>query len=117
MNRDLLNQRLQAGTLSLWELGDLLGVHPHHLHTHDTAGGLVNQPVRVLIDLARQLDMHPAGLIAGLEPVRANRRESASCEPDAGPDHDALTVLTCPLPHRQGRGYPVIWSWRCRTAS
>ncbi|HEV7963526.1 MAG TPA: hypothetical protein VGP57_13385, partial [Actinoplanes sp.] len=86
-------------------------------HTHDTAGGLVNQPVRVLIDLARQLDMHPADLIAGLEPVRANRRESASCEPDAGPDHDALTVLTCPLPHRQGRGYPVIWSWRCRTAS
>jgi len=93
MNRDLLNQRLQASTLSLWELGDLLGIHPHHLHSHDTAGGLADQPVRVLIDLARQLDMHPADLVPGLEPVLANRREPPNDEQDTEPDHDALTAL------------------------
>lgn len=92
MNRTLFRQRVHANALSLWELGDLLGIHPHHLHTQDTAGGLPNQPVRVLIDLARRLDMHPADLIDDFDTVLANHRTPPAA--DAGDhDADALTVL------------------------
>jgi hypothetical protein len=30
MNRELFQQRIEQAALSLWELGDLLGIHPHH---------------------------------------------------------------------------------------
>jgi hypothetical protein len=81
MNYDLFRRRQQHSGLSLWELGDLLGIHPHHLHVVDTSGALVDQPVRVLIDLARQLDMHPADLVPGLEPLLGNRRDPATHHP------------------------------------
>jgi len=78
VNYDLFRRRQQHSGLSLWELGDLLGVHPHHLHVYDTSGALVDQPVRVLIDVARQLDMHPVDLVPGLEPLLDNCRDPAT---------------------------------------
>jgi len=62
MNHQLLLERMHARGLSLWELGDVLGIHPrHHLHKVDAAGGLVNQPVRVLIEQARRPPYAGAG--------------------------------------------------------
>lgn len=58
MNREVFQQRVEQAALSLWELGDLLGIHPHHLHTGDVPG-LTALPARVIIDLARRLDLHP----------------------------------------------------------
>ncbi len=84
MNHDLFRRRQQHSGLSLWELGDLLGIHPHHLHLSDTSGALVDQPVRVLIDLAQRLDMHPADLVPGLEPLLDNGRDPASGNGAAG---------------------------------
>ncbi|GAB1639603.1 helix-turn-helix domain-containing protein [Krasilnikovia sp. MM14-A1259] len=91
---DPLQQRMHAAGLSLWELGDLLGVHPHHLHRYDTSGGLAGQSVRTLIELAARLDLHPADLVPALEPVLANRREPPAAARAADLDTDALAVLT-----------------------
>jgi hypothetical protein len=44
-------------------------------------------PIRVIIDLARRLDMHPVDLVADLEPVLANRRQAAKDDP-CGPGAD-----------------------------
>ncbi len=67
-------QRLRASGLSPWELGDLLGIHPHQLAHINTAGLSTQRPIAVLIELSRQLDMHPADLIADLDGVLTNRR-------------------------------------------
>lgn len=67
-------QRLRASGLSSWELGDLLGIHPHQLVNIDTAGLSTQRPIAVLIELARRLDMHPADLVADLDGVLTNRR-------------------------------------------
>ena len=92
MDADLFTQRLQDSGLSRWELGDLLGVHPHDLNG---GGGLLDQPVRVLIELARRLDLHPADLVAALEPVMANRRTpDGGRRSDVDLDGDALVLLT-----------------------
>lgn len=92
MDADLFTQRLHDSGLSRWELGDLLGVHPHDLRG---GGGLLDQPVRVLIDLARLLDLHPADLVAALEPVLANRRTPAGGRRSGVDlDGDALVLLT-----------------------
>lgn len=107
-----LTHRLRASCLSLWELGDLLGIHPHQLH-HLDAGGLSTQrPIAVLIELARRLDMHPADLAPGLDGVLTNRRLAPNRHHDQhrdgenhSPNHtnhdtdtdanaDALAVLT-----------------------
>jgi hypothetical protein len=103
VNDDLFRQRQQRSRLSLWELGDLLGMHPHHLHSSDSSGALLDQPVRILIDLARQLDMHPADLVAELDPLLDNGRGPATHNPPTSPaasngttedpDADARTVL------------------------
>lgn len=74
MNRKQFSQRLHEAGLSLWELGDFLGVHPHELHSAGKPGALLDQPVRVLVDLARRLDLHPADLVEDLEPVLKTRR-------------------------------------------
>jgi hypothetical protein len=66
--------RLRASCLSLWELGDLLGIHPHQLHHLDAGGLSVQRPIAVLIELSRRLDMHPADLVAGLDGVLTNHR-------------------------------------------
>ncbi|MEV5554694.1 hypothetical protein AB0L44_13645 [Nonomuraea wenchangensis] len=96
MNREAFQQRVEQAALSLWELGDLLGIHPHHLHTGDVPG-LTALPARVIIDLARRLDLHPADLIEALDPLTPARSTAAdpaadTAEPDL--DTDALTVLT-----------------------
>lgn len=88
MNPQAFQQRVEQAALSLWELGDLLGIHPHHLHTGDVPG-LTALPVRVIIDLARRLDLHPADLIEELGPLTPVRSTTA-----ADLDTDALTVLT-----------------------
>ncbi|MFF5205855.1 hypothetical protein [Streptosporangium sp. NPDC000396] len=97
MNRRAFLQRVEQAGLSLWELGDLLGIHPHHLHTSDVPG-LTALPVRVIIDLARRLDLHPADLIEELDPpTPARSTTTADTTADtARPnlDIDALTVLT-----------------------
>ncbi|WP_153054225.1 helix-turn-helix domain-containing protein [Planomonospora sphaerica] len=84
--------RLRTAGLSLWELGDLLGIHPHEVHGHDRPY-LNQRTVEVLIEIARRLDMHPADLVPDLESVLRNRRirrpESA---PEPDPDDDALAV-------------------------
>lgn len=95
MNHELLLERMYACGLSLWELGDLLGIHPHHLHRLDPAGGLIDQPIRVIIELARRLDMHPADLVPSLEPVLTNRRTpAAETPPPTMPTPTPLVVLT-----------------------
>lgn len=63
MTEDLGYERLAAGPLSLYELADLLGIHPHQLRTGHHLDNLTNQPIRALIDLCRHLDLHPADLI------------------------------------------------------
>jgi hypothetical protein len=105
----IFRQRARAAGLSVWELGDLLGIHPHQL------GGdgqrLDHLPCTVIIDLARRLDIHPADLVDGLDSVLANPRAappalSATVEwpppmavatepepPDAtSPEHDAGVI-------------------------
>jgi hypothetical protein len=86
-------RRMRDAGLSLWEIGDLLGIHPHQLSA-GPGGGLCDRPVSVLIELARQLDLHPADLIGELEPVLTNRRQPTD-EPATTGDAatDALTVL------------------------
>jgi hypothetical protein len=72
---DWFSNRMRASTLSVWELGDLLGVHPHLLDRTETHIRLVEQPVRVIIELAARLDVHPADLVPGFDVVLANRRQ------------------------------------------
>ena len=97
MNNKQFSQRLHDAGLSLWELGDFLGIHPHELRSAGKPGALLAQPVRVLVDLARRLDLHPADLVEDLEPVLSTRRltptpAAAETEPDTGAD--ALVLLT-----------------------
>ncbi|WP_202638722.1 hypothetical protein [Bailinhaonella thermotolerans] len=77
--------RLLASGLSRWELADLLGVHPHEL-SEDELAGLADRPVRVLIELARRLDMHPADLVYELDQVLANPRIPPPADPFTPPD-------------------------------
>ncbi|MEV0633270.1 hypothetical protein [Nonomuraea wenchangensis] len=93
MNREVFQQRVEQAGLSLWELGDLLGIHPHHLHTGDVPG-LTALPVRVITDLARRLDLHPAELIEELDPSTPDRNTAAADTAQPDLDTDALTVLT-----------------------
>ena len=78
--------RLRASCLSRWELGDLLGIHPHQL-AHLGPGGLsARLSVEALIELSRRLDMHPADLVADLDTVLANRRSAPEPPKDANPN-------------------------------
>ncbi|MDN5750253.1 MAG: hypothetical protein L0H64_17370 [Pseudonocardia sp.] len=67
-------QRLRASGLSPWELGDLLGVHPHQLDQIEATGLSTERTIAVLLELARRLDLHPADLVADLDAVLTNRR-------------------------------------------
>ncbi|MEV4251703.1 hypothetical protein AB0J52_00895 [Spirillospora sp. NPDC049652] len=101
-----IHDRLRKAGLSLWEMGDLLGIHPHQLGAGPQPE-LIDQPVRVLIEIARQLDIHPADLVAEFHGVLGKRRQphhgqSGTADKDALDDtggddglrHDTLTVLT-----------------------
>jgi hypothetical protein len=93
MNEALFRQRLQDAGLSRWELGDLLGIHPHHLHGHQLHR-LSERPVRVIIELARHLNLHPADLVPDLLAVLGTPRLPAPALDDAvHSDDDAVIVL------------------------
>jgi hypothetical protein len=94
-DRAEFQERLHASALSRWELGDLLGVHPHLLPEYGP-GSLGHLPARLVVEVARHLDMHPADLVAGLDTVLHHPRLHNRPEPadtDAAADVDALTVL------------------------
>lgn len=88
-------ERLHASALSKWELGDLLGIHPHLLPDYEPSS-LGHLPARLIVEVARHLDMHPADLVAGLDTVLHNPRLRTRREPvdlDDAADLDAVTVL------------------------
>lgn len=53
-----LRRRPHNAGMSAWELADLLGVHEADI----TLDHLPNLPLRVVLELARRLDLHPADL-------------------------------------------------------
>lgn len=71
MDHHLFQIRLQMGALTIWELGDLLGIHPHLLHTMQLEY-LDRLPIKVIIELAHRLDMHPADIVADLDSILDN---------------------------------------------
>jgi hypothetical protein len=78
-------QRLAASGLSARELADLAGIHPHLL---SSPPDLDHQPVHVLIQLARALQLQPADLHPGLTTTPARHPGASSA------DRDAVTLLT-----------------------
>jgi hypothetical protein len=89
-----LHERLRDAGMSAWELGDLLGIHPHLVRS-DHGQPLTARPVQALIEIARRLDLHPADLVPELEPLLSCRRQAARHDPGGqDPRADALTVLT-----------------------
>jgi hypothetical protein len=72
-----LPERLRDAGLSTWELGDLLGIHPH-LVSSSHGQPLTTRPVQALIEIARRLDLHPADLIPELEPLLSAARPPAT---------------------------------------
>ncbi|ATM24835.1 hypothetical protein SMD44_p20052 (plasmid) [Streptomyces alboflavus] len=98
---DELRRRLHNAGMSAWELADLLGVHEHDV----TMDALPNQPLHVVLELARRLDLHPADLTPYAEAVYQLPRYRDTQTPPEGPgaDADAAAVLNalahagCPL--------------------
>jgi len=119
-NMAAFHQRLQASGLSRWELADFLGIHPHELDRTEL-NDLRERPVKVVIELARRLDMHPADLIKELDEVLANPRTIASDPlaptgpplPEPGTAADAMTLLSA-LAHAP---YPLTAAELARTLS
>ncbi|GLX41206.1 hypothetical protein Sros01_72790 [Streptomyces roseochromogenus] len=74
-----------------WQLADLLGVHEHQIDLDE----LPDLPVRVLLELARCLDMHPADLMPGSDELfELPRHRQVIDRRPASAAHDALTVIT-----------------------
>ncbi|MEU6040413.1 hypothetical protein ABZ801_33905 [Actinomadura sp. NPDC047616] len=100
MTPEVLHQPLRAGGLSLWELGDLLGIHPHQLHPDE----LADRPVRVLIDL-----------IPALDAVLGNQRTPhphAPTTPQPPRASASATPRSCSprwLPRTRSPSAPTIW--------
>ncbi|MFI6536750.1 hypothetical protein ACIBHY_30165 [Nonomuraea sp. NPDC050547] len=95
MDHHLFQVRLHTGALTIWELGDLLGVHPHLLHTMQLEY-LDQLPVKTLIELARRLDIHPADLIRDLDSVLDHPRDLEPHMPrqqSGDPANDAQALL------------------------
>jgi hypothetical protein len=94
MTGPTLRERLRDAGMSPWELGDLLGIHPH-LVSDSHGQPLTARPVHALIEIARRLDLHPADLVPELEPLLSRRRQGRR-DAGGGQDRrtDALTVLT-----------------------
>ncbi|MET9694943.1 hypothetical protein ABZY81_42305 [Streptomyces sp. NPDC006514] len=95
-------------------LADLLGVHEHQIDLDE----LPDLPVRVLLELARRLDMHPADLMTGADDLfELPRHRQVLDRRPAGTDHDALTVVTA-LAHADGPltadGLAAALSWTRR---
>lgn len=82
-----------------WQLADLLGVHEHQIDLEE----LPDLPVRILLELARRLDIHPADLLPDADDYlfeRPRHRHVLDRRP-AGAEHDALTAITA-LAHADG---------------
>ncbi|MFF6779016.1 hypothetical protein ACFY8W_36460 [Streptomyces sp. NPDC012637] len=94
----VLKRRLLAAGMTAWQLADLLGVHEHQIDLAE----LPDLPVRVLLELARRLDMNPADLMAGADDLfeRPRQREVLDRRPP-GAARDALTLITA-LAHADG---------------
>ncbi|MGW0670669.1 hypothetical protein [Streptomyces sp. NPDC002746] len=78
--------------MSAWELADLLGVHEHDI----TLDNLPNQPLHVVLELARRLDLHPGDLTPYAAQVYGHPRyfdAQFPTEPAPGTDTDAIAVL------------------------
>lgn len=91
-------RRLLAVGMTPWQLADLLGVHEHQIDLDE----LPDLPVRVLIELARRLDIHPADLMPDADDLfeRPRHREVLDRRPP-GTARDALTLITA-LAHGDG---------------
>ena len=102
----VIRDRLHATGMSSWELADLLGVHEHEIDLEE----LPDQPLRVVYELARRLDIHPADLIHGTAELFARpsvRSRNMQAEPPAQfPDEllDRLGVQR-PAPQPAGDGH------------
>ncbi|HWU07364.1 MAG TPA: hypothetical protein VN520_13465 [Streptomyces sp.] len=74
--------------MTAWQLADLLGVHEHQIDLDE----LPDLPVRVLLALARRLDLNPADLMAGADDLfeRPRQREVLDRRPP-GAACDTLT--------------------------
>jgi hypothetical protein len=94
MTGPTLRERLRDAGMSTWELGDLLGIHPH-LVSGSHGQPLTARPVQALIEIARRLDLHPADLVPELEPLLSCRRQ-AHRDVGGGQDRraDGLAMLT-----------------------
>jgi hypothetical protein len=77
--------RMRAANLSVWELGDLLGVHPHVLERSETHVRIPDLPAHVLVELAARLDLHPADLLTDFDAVLTNHRQPIPTETPATP--------------------------------
>jgi hypothetical protein len=116
MTGPTLRERLRDAGLSAWELGDLLGIHPHLVS--DPHPLLTGRPVQVLIEIARRLDIHPADLVPELEPLLSHRRQTLG--EDLGGragQADALIVLTALATARarcRPTSSPAPWAGSCR---
>ncbi|GAB2469525.1 hypothetical protein [Streptomyces incanus] len=87
----LIKRRLLAAGMTGWQLADLLGVHEHQIDLEE----LPDLPVRVLLELARRLDIHPADLMTGSDELFERPRErQVRDRRSVGADRDALTVIT-----------------------
>jgi len=93
MTGPTLRERLRDAGMSAWELGDLLGIHPH-LVSDSYGQPLTARPVQALIEIARRLDLHPADLVPELEPLLSHRRARRDAGDGQDRRADALAVLT-----------------------
>lgn len=84
--RQVLADRLRSGPVTGGELAHLLGVH--FTEMNDTY--LPGLSVTTLIELARQIDMHPADLVPELDTVLGLRRlpERPADDTDQDQEHD-----------------------------
>jgi hypothetical protein len=93
MTSPTLRDRLRDAGMSAWELGDLLGIHPHLVN--DSHGQpLTGRPVHALIEIARRLDIHPADLVPELKPLLTRRQARRDTGGSQDRRADALAVLT-----------------------
>ncbi|MFC5724126.1 hypothetical protein ACFP1Z_28555 [Streptomyces gamaensis] len=94
--------------MTSWELADLLGVHENDIRLD----ALPNQPLHVVLELARHLDLHPADLTPFAEEVYClPRHHHVQQPPDPSTDADATAVLNA-LAHA-GRPLNVDYLAEC----
>lgn len=88
---EALTRRLHNAGMSNWDLATLLGVHEHDIDLDQ----LPDQPLHVVLELARRLDLHPADLAPYAEDAYAHPRYTDTQNPpdNADTEQDAAAVL------------------------